>query len=212
MVDNQSVDEICSRIRKDGEREVNSILDKAEKTASEIIEKAEEEKDRIIKEIIAEAEQKGETERRRELSGVQIEIKRAKLKIREDVIANVMEKVKESLEKVREESSYPVILKDMIVEGIKALDGKSFFVLVDGRDFHIMKKEVIPAVRAELKGELENVEIRELEEDSLGGVKVGVPGGNVVYDNRFEARMYRLRDDIRNMIFENIFRSEGGEG
>ncbi|HMA75954.1 MAG TPA: V-type ATP synthase subunit E family protein, partial [Candidatus Krumholzibacteriaceae bacterium] len=109
-------------------------------------------------------------------------------------------------------SDYPEILKDMIVEGIKALDGKSFLVMVDRADFSIMEKEVLPAVRDELKGELEDVRIRQLEEDSLGGVKVGTPGGNVVYDNRFEARMYRLRDDIRNMIYEDIFRSEGGEG
>ncbi len=212
MVDNRSVDRICSRIREDGEKEVNSILQKATETASEIIEKAEQEKDKVTGEIIAEAEKKGEAERRRELSGVQIEIKRAKLKIREDVINNVMENVKESLRKVRDKSDYPEILKDMIVEGIKALDGKSFLVMVDRADFSIMEKEVLPAVRDELKGELEDVRIRQLEEDSLGGVKVGTPGGNVVYDNRFEARMYRLRDDIRNMIYEDIFRSEGGEG
>ena len=212
MADNDSVEEICSRIREDGEKEINSILVKAEKTASEIVAKAEKEKERVIKEILARAEEKGLAEQRRELSGVQIEIKRAKLKIREEVITSVMEKVKVSLENIRAESGYSSILKDMIIEGIKALDGKSFSVHVDQRDFNLTKKEVIPAVRAELDGNIEDIEVKKLEKESLGGARIGVPGGNVIYDNRFEARLYRLRDDIRNLIFEWTFRSEGSEG
>jgi V/A-type H+-transporting ATPase subunit E len=212
LANNESVEEICNRIREDGEKEINSILDKAEKTASEIVTKAGEEKDKVIKEILAKAEEKGLAEQRRELSGVQIEIKRAKLKIREEVISNIMERVKVSLENIRVESGYSAILKEMIIEGIKSLDGKSFSVYVDQRDFDLAEKEVIPAIHSELKDKVENIEVKELEKESLGGVRVGVPGGNVIYDNRFEARIYRLRDDIRNLIFEEIFRLEGSEG
>ncbi|MCD6380358.1 hypothetical protein J7M07_07950 [bacterium] len=211
MVDNESAKEICDRIREDGEKEVNSILDKAEKTALEIVRKAEEEKDKVVKAILAKAEEKGFAERKRELSGVQIEIKREKLKIREDVINSVMEKVKTALKNIRTESGYPDILKNLIIEAIESLDGKSFSVFVDRRDFDLVEKEIIPAIRSKLNSEVENIEIKELEKGSMGGVKVGVPGGNVVYDNRFEARIYRLRDDIRNLIFEEIFRLEGSE-
>jgi len=212
LVDNESVKEICNRIKEDGEKEIGSILDKAEKTALEIIKKAEDEKDRVVKEILAKAEEKGLVERKRQLSGVQIEIKREKLKIREEVITNVMKKVRVSLENARTQSGYSGILRELIIEGIGALDGKSFFVFVDRRDFNLTEKEVIPAVRAEFNGRIENIEIKELEKESIGGVKIGVPGGNVVYDNRFEARLYRLRDDIRNLIFEEIFSLEGREG
>ena len=212
MVDNESVKEICNRIKEDGEKEIGSILDKAEKTALEIIKKAEDEKDRIVKEILARAEEKGLVEQRRQLSGVQIEMKREKLKIREEVITNVMKKVRMSLEDARTQSGYSGILRELIIEGIGALDGKSFFVFVDRRDFNLTEKEVIPAVRAEFNGRIENIEIKELEKESIGGAKIGVPGGNVVYDNRFEARLYRLRDGIRNLIFEEIFSLKGREG
>ena len=212
MVDNESVKEICNRIKEDGEKEIASILDKAEKTALEIIKKAEDEKNRVVKEILAKAEEKGLVERRRQLSGVQIEMKREKLKIREEVITSVMKKVRVSLENVRTRSGYSGILKGLVMDGIEALGGKSFFVFVDRRDFNLTEKEVIPAVLAGFDGKIENVEIKELEKESIGGVKVGVPGGNVIYDNRFEARMYRLRDAIRNLIFEEIFSLEGREG
>jgi len=212
LVDNESVKEICNRIKEDGEKEIGSILDKAEKTALEIIKKAEDERDRVVKEILAKAEEKGLVERKRQLSGVQIEIKREKLKIREEVITNVMKKVRVSLEDARTQSGYSGILRELIIEGIGALDGKSFFVFVDRRDFNLTEKEVIPAVRDEFNGRIENIGIKELEKESIGGVKIGVPGGNVVYDNRFEARLYRLRDDIRNLIFEEIFSLEGREG
>ena len=212
MVDNESVKEICNRIKEDGEKEIGSILDKAEKTALEIVKKAEDEKDRIVKEILAKAEEKGLVEQRRQLSGVQIEMKREKLKIREEVITNVMKKVRISLEDARTQSGYSGILRELIIEGIGALGGKSFFIFVDRRDFNLTEKEVIPAVRAEFNGRIENIEIKELEKESIGGAKIGVPGGNVIYDNRFEARLYRLRDNIRNLIFEEIFSLEGSEG
>jgi vacuolar-type H+-ATPase subunit E/Vma4 len=212
LVDNESVKEICNRIKEDGEKEIGSILDKAEKTALEIIKKAEDEKDKIVKEILAKAEEKGLVEQRRQLSGVQIEMKREKLKIREEVITNVMKKVRVSLEGARTQSGYSGILRELIIEGIGALGGKSFFVFVDRRDFNLTEKEVIPAVRAEFNGRIENIEIKELEKESIGGAKIGVPGGNVVYDNRFEARLYRLRDGIRNLIFEEIFSLKGSEG
>jgi vacuolar-type H+-ATPase subunit E/Vma4 len=70
---------------------------------------------------------------------------------------------------------------------------------------------VFPAVRDLMKSEgraVKRLEGKALPGPTAGGVQVGVPGGNVVYDNTFESRMYRFRDDIRAIIFEGIFSSE----
>ncbi len=214
MVDNESVEEICNRIREDGRREVESIIEKAERTASEIVAGGEKEREGVVEEIMSKARDRGEIERRRLLSGVNIEMRRERLKVREEVISNIMENVEKNLAKVREGGEYAGILEGLVIEGVHALEGGSFFASVDGRDAGLMKEKVAPAVREAVKketGSAIDIEVRKLDGASLGGARVGIPGGKVIYDNTFEARMYRLRDDIRNIIFDEVFQSEGSE-
>jgi vacuolar-type H+-ATPase subunit E/Vma4 len=214
LVDNESVDKICSQIIQDGDRERESILGKAEETASGIIEKAEGEARHISEKLLREAEERGELERRRLLSSVNLEIRRAKLRAREEVVAVVQEKVTGILQERRERGDYAGILTGLIAEAIEALDGDRFVVHVDRRDVELLEKRVFAAVRdaaAKSGRKVEHLDSCVLEKSTLGGARVGVPGGNVIYDNTFEARMYRLRDEIRNIIFEEVFSSPESE-
>jgi len=214
LVDNESVEEICNRIREDGRKEADSIIEKAERTASEIVARGESEREEVVEEIMSKARERGEIERRRLLSGVHIEMRRERLKIREEVITNIMRGVEKRLSEARNGGGYAGTLKELVIEGINALEGESFFVTVDGRDAGLMKEDVAPAVKEAVKeetGRAIDIEVRKLDGASLGGARVGIPGGKVIYDNTFEARMYRLRDDMRNIIFEEVFQSEGSE-
>ncbi len=214
MVDNESVDKICSQISRDGEREIQSILDKAQETASSIIGKAEEEAKRISEGLLKEAGEKGGLERRRLLSSVNLEVKRARLRAREEVVSVVQEKVAEALGGMRARSGYGDILAGLITEAIGALDGERFLVHVDRRDMGLLGDRVFTAVRkrvADMGRRAEHLEAHALERPSLGGARVGMPGGNVIFDNTFEARIYRLRDEIRNIIFAEVFSSPENE-
>lgn len=215
MVDNESVDKIVSQIREDGEREMKSILEKADQTASEIISKAESQSEAAVEKIRKEALEKGETARRRLLSSVNIEVKRAKLKAREDVVNKAGKMVEELLAGSREKDDYPEVLAGLVVEALRGLDGSEFQVYADRRDVAVLKEKVFPAVIEKMSGEAKeigSIEALPLEKSSMGGVRVGVPGGKVIYDNTFEARIYRMRDKIRNIIFESVFEPEGSEG
>jgi vacuolar-type H+-ATPase subunit E/Vma4 len=103
------------------------------------------------------------------------------------------------------------VLTSLVLEAIRSLDGDSFTVGAAPGDIGIIEKEVFPAVRKQLQQEGRDVTklaAEPLDRPVTGGVEVGVPGGNVIYDNTFEARLYRLREEIRNIIFEEVF-SEG---
>jgi V/A-type H+-transporting ATPase subunit E len=208
LVDNESVDKICERIREDGEREMQSILDKARQTAADITAKAEAEGKRITEKVLKEAEEKGTVVQRRLLSSVNLEVRRAKLKAREEVVTRVGEQVEKELGRLREEKEYADVLVRLTVEAIEALDGDRFLVHADRRDLASLEETVFPAVRKILENAGRTVRVFEskaLARSILGGVQVGVPGGNVIFDNTFEARLYRLRDRIRNVIFEEAF-------
>lgn len=214
MANDKSVEEICRRIREDGEKEAESILDKAERTATGIVERAEKKKERIAEEIINEAEQDGENEFRRLLSSIKIEMKREKLKIREEVIEHIMEKVRAELESTRTEEDYCRILEGMILAGVRALEDSSFVILVDRRDIDLTTGRVIPDVKRKIEEETGNpcrFRVEGLSKSVLGGARIKSAEGKVAFDNTFEARMHRLNDDIRNVIFEEVFQLSGSE-
>jgi vacuolar-type H+-ATPase subunit E/Vma4 len=214
VVDNESVDKICSQIEEDGDKEIESILEKAKRTAAEIVGKAEKESGKISDKILTEAREKGELTRRRLLSSVKLEVKRARLRTREDVVTNVYDKVKEAIGGCRDRKDYAGILASLTTQAVRALDGDTFTVYADGTDLALLESDVLPLVREMTVKEgrrIAGFEVEALPERSLGGVQVGVPGGNVIYDNTFEARMYRLRDRIRNIIFDEVFSSDTSE-
>ena len=207
----ESVDKICEQIREDGAKEVDSILEKARRTAAEIIAKAEDEAKKVGERIVAEATDKGEIAKKRTLSSVNLEVRRIKLKTREEVVSAVMEKVRGEVEAGRSRNDYSRILATLVVEALRVLEGEEFIVRADRRDLGSLESAVFPAVRDMMKTmgrNVKRVEGKALPGSTAGGAQVGVPGGNVIYDNTFEARMYRFRDDIRAIIFEGVFSSD----
>lgn len=215
MVDQESVDKICRRIEEDGEKEISSIVEKAEQTAADIREKAGKQGEGIAKKILKEAEEKGESARRRLLSSVSLEMKRAKLKAREEVIASIQEKVEDAIRGFRDHKDYPAVLAGLVSEAVRALNKGRFLVYVDPRDIELLRKRVFPAVLSELEKEgikPEGMEAKPLEEQTLGGARISVLGGNVIFDNTFEARLYRLRNEVRHIIFDEVFTEQESDG
>ncbi len=213
MVDKESVEKICEQIREDGEREIASILDKARSTAADILGKAEAKGSEATEKIMRDARERGETESRRLLSSVNIEVRRTKLKSREDVVGVIRKKVEEELAGIRSSGDYPGILTRLVVEAILGLEGKSFIVYVDKKDLGLLEEKVFPRVKEMMEAEsspVSSLQARPLEKSSTGGARVGHPGGKVIYDNTFEARLFRYRDDIRMTIFDEVFYSEDG--
>jgi vacuolar-type H+-ATPase subunit E/Vma4 len=211
LAENDSVDKICEQIREDGAREVNSIIEKAKRTAAEIMTKAEGEAKKVGERIIEEAAEKGELAKKRMLSSVSLEVRRIKLKAREEVVTAVMEMVRGSIDAGRKRPDYAKVLGELTAEAIHVLKGEEFIVFADQRDIALLESAVLPAVKELMKNNgraVKRIECRALPGATAGGVQVGVPGGNVLYDNTFESRMYRFRDEIRAVIFRGIFSSE----
>ena len=214
MVDSESVDKICSRIREDGEKEIESVLEKARQTADDIVAKANRAGEEAAGKILKEAREKGEIARRRLLSSVNREVKRAKLRAREEIVSAVHERVEKVLAGYRMEGDYASVLTGLVLEAVSALEGDSFIVQANAKDIDLVEGAVFPAALEAVEDggrAISKLEAKPFERPVSGGVQVGVPGGNVIYDNTFEARLYRLREEIRNIIFEEVFSSKENE-
>ncbi len=207
----ESVDKICEQIRGDGAKEVDSILEKARSTAAAIISKAESEAQQVGARILGEATEKGVVAKKRVLSSVSLEVRRIRLKAREEVVSAVMDAVRGDVEKSRKREDYPRVLAALAAEALRVLEGDEFVVYADRRDLALLESAVFPLVRELMKKEgrvVKGIEGKALAGSTAGGVQVGVPGGNVIFDNTVEARMYRYREEIRAIIFEGVFSSE----
>ena len=207
MVNEESVQEICRQIIEDGEKEVNSILDKARRTIEEIKSKARKEGEEAAQRILKEAEARAQAIKKRTLSSVSLEVKREKLKIREELYREVMSELKVKLGNLRSSSEYPDVLKRLIVEAVKALGREKIVVYVDKRDLSVVEKDVLPAVKESLNSEgidIKEIKVEELDKEILGGAMVAAADGNIIYDNTFESRMYRAENEIRNYIYSTI--------
>lgn len=215
VVDQESIDKICRRIEEDGEKELSSIVEKARQTAADIREKAEKRGEEIAAKIFKEAEEKGESARRRLLSSVSLEVRRAKLRAREEVIASIQEKVEDAIRGFRDHKDYPAVLTNLVAEAVRALNKGRFLVYVDPRDIELSKTKIFPAVLEMMDKEgikPGGMEAKPLEEQTLGGARISVLGGNVIFDNTFEARLYRLRNEVRHIIFDEVFTEQESEG
>ena len=211
MTEMESVDRICEQIRGDGAKEVSSIIDKANRTAAEIIAKAEGEAEKVGRRIVEEAEEKGALARRRMLSSVSLEVRRIRLRAREEVVTSVMDKVRAEIDAARTRPDYGKLLAGLLIEALRSLDGEEFVVHADRRDLGLLESDAFPAAREAMRAEgrqVKKIEGMALPGATAGGVQVGVPGGKVIYDNTFEARMYRFRSEIRAAIFRDVFSSE----
>jgi vacuolar-type H+-ATPase subunit E/Vma4 len=211
LTEMESVDRICEQIRGDGAKEVSSIIDKANRTAAEIIAKAEGEAEKVGKRIVEEATEKGSLSRKRRLSSVSLEVRRIRLRAREEVVTSVMDKVRAEIDAARKRPDYAKLLAGLLIEALRSLDGEEFVVHADRRDLALLESAAFPAAKDAMRAE--GRQVRKIEGVALpgataGGVQVGAPGGKVIYDNTFEARIYRFRNEIRAAIFRDIFSAE----
>jgi len=207
LVNEESVQEICRQIMEDGEKEVNSILDKARRTVEEIKSRARKEGEEIAQKILKDAESRAQAIKKRTLSSVSLEVKRERLKIREELYSEVISELKVKLKNLRSTPEYADVLKRLIVEAVKALGRDRIVVYVDKRDIAVVEKDVVSAVKESLSSEgidIKEIKVAELDREILGGVMVAASEGNVMYDNTFESRMYRAESEIRSYIYSTI--------
>jgi len=106
----------------------------------------------------------------------------------------------QALDKLRSSTSgadYVRIVKSLVLEGIEEVGGNDFVISANTHDQQILQ-QVIDAVSAE-KGVKISRSASRLS-NSVGGVVVSSADGFVTFDNSYEARLERLKPELRKKI------------
>lgn len=191
-----------------------AVLDEARQEAENVIELARREAERILdgardeleqetrKESPQTATQMAKTRYNQLVAAAELEARKQELLTQEELIARVNAQVAERLAALREDAGYPALLERLILEGLDALDGESFNIVVAPEDRSLIDDAFLKA--------LENTTTRSLALSSesapgITGVIVQRTDGRVQCDKSLQGILQQRENEIRVVIANTLF-------
>jgi len=198
--ENTSSDVLQKEIQNQSQKEAEMILSQADKEAKRILDAARSEAERIRGDIIGKAENQAANIRKKILSGVHLEVKRQTLRVREELLTKIFKGVEERLHAFRKAEGYTDYLQKLVIEGILALDTDTIQILSGDVEKKLLgHKGVITKIENNVRERIGrkiklNLSKRVLPE---GGVVLVSSDERMLFDNRFPARMKRMKNEMR---------------
>ena len=198
---------LISGIEKSAKIEAEQALKEAEKQAKERLKYADKKVESILKEAEENSRVQCEAARRHILAGVEIELKRADMQIREKILGETLLRVKEELRRMLNDSRYRTVLLNWIVEAMIGLGVEKAEVNASKKERDMIDKDLLK--RSEKKVEaLTGVSVSLVlsEKPVLGsqGVMLTSEDGRTAFNNQVEVRLLRKQGMIRDIIYERL--------
>lgn len=194
---------LLKEIQAQSQTEADAIIEQARKEARQVQSQSEKDTERLRRDIIQKAEVQAEKIRRKILSGVHLEVKKQTLKLRETTILKVIDAIREKAESLRQSAEYLPILKDMVLEGVQALDVNIVQIVPGDVERKLLTETVLEEI-VKLSGNSDlNLSLSKETLDE-SGVIIESQDGRTRYDNRFKAKLKRKNDTIRLTILKEI--------
>lgn len=203
---------------EDGTEFSQAILEEAKQEADEIVDLARREAERILDDAHGELEQIKAAEHSRTatqrakmrykqiIAAAELEARKQKILKQEALIAEVEKRVEQRLLQLRKEHQYPDLLKRVIRDGLRILEGQTFEVLAAPEDRAYITEEDLKRL-----GQEQDVSVT-LADDALqdvSGVIVQRADKRVRCDNTFQRIFQRRKNEMRLLIAQELF--EGRE-
>ena len=206
------VDKIIAQIEKTAEGKVADILAKAREKAEALLAGAREQAAEQERATLARGEQESRRESQRILAEARIQARRACVKAQEDTVKQAFSQAMQALQSLADGgSSYPEVLKSLIVESIAATDSAELEVLVRQADHALLTTEYLNAVATDASRETGRSIKLTLGTEAVvaaGGAMVRSLDGRVRVDNTFKARTALFMDAIRTRVAKELFVGE----
>jgi V/A-type H+-transporting ATPase subunit E len=196
---------IASEILEDIKKEAEKIIRDAEKKGEENLREAREEAEKTRTRLLAEAKEKGETEKKKMKSLTEMEIRNKLLQAKEELVNTVFDKALARLKQfVKSESHHGYLLKS-IQEAVQKIDSNTLIVYVNSEDREWLAQGKLDKLSGKLGVKLV---LADETENCLGGCIVKTPDGKMSYDNTFEKRLQLLKPALRIKVAKILFEKE----
>ncbi|MCW8966419.1 MAG: V-type ATP synthase subunit E family protein [Candidatus Pacearchaeota archaeon] len=207
-----SIDEGTSRILSgmtdDAKKEAEKLIGEARKMADERITLARGKADTIRKDATAKAAAQAQQTRAGILSGIGVECKREKMRMQDEIIHELLERVRKRIGDAISADDYPAVLSRLITEAAVGLDVTAMTVNASMREKKMISNQMLANITetvAETCGHPVNLELSDAPPLSDQGIVVTAHDGRTAFNNLFSTRIRRFEQKIRNLIYDNLF-------
>ncbi len=147
--------------------------------------------------IAEQQRRQAEALRRQIIGSAEMTSRNQTLEIVEENLNAAFSRALERLGEMTSQVEYNRILKALVLEGIDEVGGSQFVVMANARDQQLLQL-IVEQVSHERDVSIVRSDSR--TQNSVGGVVISSVDGFVTFDNTYEARLERLRPELRKQI------------
>ncbi|PIE33387.1 hypothetical protein CSA56_11955 [candidate division KSB3 bacterium] len=194
-------------ILNEARQEAEGIVDLARREAERILEEARKELEQAYRtESPTAAAQMAKTRFKQLVAAAKLDARKQHLLTQERLIADVWQNVSDQLLLAREDEAYPKLLQRLTHEGIDALDGEQFELIVAQEDRHFITQDFLQALSEQTGTTLA---LADQSEPDITGVIVQRADKRVRCDNSLQGILLRQEDTLRLEIAKRLFEADG---
>ena len=195
-----SLEEIVREVVDEAVREYEKMIDQTLEEGLSRLRKYREETSERIKNELSTISREARISSVKMISQAEMEAKKEYLNAIEELVNSIMDESVEKIKEMKNTEKYERALEHLIRGAVEAVGGEKFKISCSTED-----REKVSRISARIGREL-GVEISLEPEpiNTVGGVKVKNEDGSAVLDNTVEARLERMRSEIRVMIIKQL--------
>ena len=195
------MEKIHNRILSDARLKAAGIAGEAEAKSKQILDEAQAQAQRDANDILSRATLEAESIRRTILSS---RIRTNRLRILDEknkIVQSVLKSVEQRLSDISGSNQFESTLKRFVAEAVEAVGTDNAVVKIGFRNAD--RKSLQSLGQSLPKGT--KLLADETPIDDLGGVVASDPGGKMIFNNSFKARLERLDNQLLTIISSTIF-------
>jgi V/A-type H+-transporting ATPase subunit E len=209
----KGVEKIISYIEASAEKDISEMLLRAQQEADSISKAAQEKAEVEAQRILSQGQRAANLEGQRIIAETKIDVKRKKMDAQEEAIAASFEQATRALKELAEKGKqdhlvYRDIMFSLITSACEIIAGKRVELALNQRDANTFTNKVMGELHAFVKektGRDISLIVSSETIQCLGGVIVRDLERQVEVDNTLEAKLNRLKEDIRVDIAKLLF-------
>ena len=208
MSEDNTIHEFCQRIEGESQGQIGDIIRRAEEERKNLIDKAKKEAQGAKEKIISQARLESQKKEKDILSALRLKESQMLLEAQEGIIQKAFERLKVRLDALRKSKEYSRIIEDFIKEAALTLNSDKLLILVSAQDAGIFSSGYLAGIKEDLSKRINKPISLEVKKDphiNDGGVIISAASGRVIFDNTFSARLKRLKEELRRIIWKELF-------
>ena len=196
---------IASEVLGDALKEAKDIILESEREAKKILKTAKEEAEKYSLATIDQARTKGETEKLKIASLIEVEMRNRLLQAKEILVDKSFQEALDRLKDFVKTEEYNDYLLELVEKTAERIGAEKLIVRVNANDKVWLMQNNLDALSKKLGCQLK---LSDQVEDCIGGCKVQTLDGKVVYDNTIENRLQELKPALRLAVAKILFKKE----